>query len=429
MRILHFSTYDIRGGAAQAAFDLHRNLRETGHASRMVVRHKNSMDPDVLEVRTTRWRWRCERLRKCAQKIWRNEKSTAGLFNFDDSILFGPVQLCCVPKGAIDVVCVHLCDELLTTRGMHGVGEYYGVPLVITLMDQEPITGGCHYSMGCNGYTRCCGNCPQLEPSCPRDASRRVWERKKRCLSGLSVTVRTGSRTSAGRVRDSSLFRDKPVRVLPGPINEEVFRPFDKMVARDLLGVPQDKTVVVFGASMLDDPRKGMHLFHESLGILNDMLARRGANGKVRGICLLGVGHGGRDIGAGLPFQRVFLEPFKDELALALVYQAGDVFVNASLQDEGPVMLAQAMMCGLPPVSFRTDLAVDILVTGQNGFLCERNSAEELSRGLSYALDCPEWDKMREQCHTDALSVFDRGRFMQSFVALCESAIHGAKKA
>ena len=50
MNIVHISTYDIRGGAARAAYRLHQGLLRLGEDSRMLVRHKGSTDDSVYSM-------------------------------------------------------------------------------------------------------------------------------------------------------------------------------------------------------------------------------------------------------------------------------------------------------------------------------------------------------------------------------------------
>ena len=45
-------------------------------------------------------------------------------------------------------------------------------PLVWTLHDMWPMTGGCHYSHGCDRYQKACGRCPQLDSHTDWDLSR-----------------------------------------------------------------------------------------------------------------------------------------------------------------------------------------------------------------------------------------------------------------
>ena len=51
-------------------------------------------------------------------------------------------------------------------------------PVVITMHDMNPFTGGCHYDMGCGRFTGKCGQCPQLGSTSDGDFSRRIWNRK-----------------------------------------------------------------------------------------------------------------------------------------------------------------------------------------------------------------------------------------------------------
>jgi hypothetical protein len=51
VRITHLNTFDCTGGAAKAAYRLHRGLLGLGHESRMVVRDKASDDPTVSVFR------------------------------------------------------------------------------------------------------------------------------------------------------------------------------------------------------------------------------------------------------------------------------------------------------------------------------------------------------------------------------------------
>ena len=50
MKILQISTYDVNGGAARAAYRLHRGLRGIGQDCRMLVRHKESQDDSGFSI-------------------------------------------------------------------------------------------------------------------------------------------------------------------------------------------------------------------------------------------------------------------------------------------------------------------------------------------------------------------------------------------
>src|SRR5262245_36852972 len=49
MKVVHLSKNDTQGGAARAAFRLHKGLQLQGHDSSMLVVNKSSDDPNVRE--------------------------------------------------------------------------------------------------------------------------------------------------------------------------------------------------------------------------------------------------------------------------------------------------------------------------------------------------------------------------------------------
>ena len=50
-------------------------------------------------------------------------------------------------------------------------------PIVWTMRDMWPMTGGCHYSMKCEKYKTGCGNCEQLKSNSGYDRSKFVLNR------------------------------------------------------------------------------------------------------------------------------------------------------------------------------------------------------------------------------------------------------------
>ena len=80
------------------------------------------------------------------------------------------------------------------------------VPIVWTLHDMNPFTGGCHYSNGCSRYTSGCGNCPQLVMPTERDVSRTSYQVKQAALARKNLHIVTPSRWLADLARQSGVF-------------------------------------------------------------------------------------------------------------------------------------------------------------------------------------------------------------------------------
>lgn len=56
--------------------------------------------------------------------------------------------------------------------------------------------------------------------------------------------------------------------------------------------------------------------------------------------------------------------------------------ISCSLQDAGPVMINEALACGVPVISFKVGVANDIIFNKKNGFLLKKISHIELAKSI-----------------------------------------------
>jgi glycosyltransferase involved in cell wall biosynthesis len=178
------------------------------------------------------------------------------------------------------------------------------------------------------------------------------------------------------------------------------------------------KRILVFGAAVLDDRRKGIAMLMDAFRKLHDSM-RAGAIARcsVGDVLLVVLGHGGSDLVTALPFAHTCLGYVHDERLLRLVYAAADYYVNPSLEDEGPMMLVQSLMCGTPAVSTPTLQAQDIVVSGVTGFLCGAVTADALAEALREALAWPRHGEMRVAARQAALTAVSREVFVSRYLA------------
>lgn len=382
MRILHFSTDDITGGAAKAAYRLHSAVRLSGHESQMVVLRKKSDDDSVLQAPhpiPKPWASRFERLRQRIPGLKQQQPTANYTFNFDPEPKINFQAMLESFQHSPDVICLHWITGLLNVLAIRKLYDHFRCPIVWVMADQEPMTGGCHYSFGCEGYMQECGNCPQLDPSFAQDFSSTIWHRKKQLLTDLPICFVAPTSWGKGKLRQSSLFRNHRCEQIPYPIDPQIFRPFDKKTARDLFHLPQDKKIIFFGATYLEDRRKGMPQLLDAL----NSLAQQSRDD----IFLLVAGLNGKLLMGKLPFEGKYLGQLNDDLTLALAYQAADIFLCPSIEDAGPMMIPEAMMCGTPVVAFNAGGAPDLIENMKTGYLANFADPGDLTYGILRLLE------------------------------------------
>jgi glycosyltransferase involved in cell wall biosynthesis len=218
-----------------------------------------------------------------------------------------------------------------------------------------------------------------LGSSCENDLSRWTWNRKERAWRNLDLTLVAPSRWLADCARSSSLFRDFRVEVIPNGLDTETFRPGDKEGARNTLGLPQDKKIILFGAvRAISDPNKGLHLLIPALQVFSkessDTLAAVFSS------------LDGREMpDLGMP--AVFLGRIHDDRKLAEIYAAADVFVAPSIQEAFCQTAAEALACGTPVVAFGATGLLDVVEHQRCGYLAQPYDAGDLACGIAWVLE------------------------------------------
>ena len=145
-------------------------------------------------------------------------------------------------------------------------------PIVWTLHDMWAFTGGCHHSGDCENYQMACGNCEQyLKNPAENDLSNQIWQRKNTIFKPefINKTTIVGcSEWLANRAKKSSLLKGFSVKAIPNPLDISLFSPQNKAEARQKLGLPIDKKLILFVAAKISVIWKGFIYFQEALEIL-----------------------------------------------------------------------------------------------------------------------------------------------------------------
>lgn len=383
MKITHISASDFSGGAARAAFRLHTGLRRLGVNSQMFVGHRESSD-DAVTTYSPNGRLPERLLRGLRHRVLQREiaryqsrRPAGATFFSDDRTGYGGALVRQTPSA--DLLNLHW------VAGLVDYGSFFralsrDIPLVWTLHDMNPFTGGCHYTGGCGRFEQRCGACPQLGSEEDADASRAISERKRGAYAEISpgrLRVVTPSRWLGEQARRSSLFGGFRVATIPYGLDTETFRPQDQGLARGHFGIPANAKVVLFVAQWVNELRKGFFLLPRVLETLGDDPDLRAVS----------IGRGGESGGGA---KRVVLEYTDDERTLSLLYSAADVFLLPTVEDNFPNTALEAVACGVPVVAFRVGGVPEIVRDGVTGLLVEAGDAGGLGKAIGELLRNPE---------------------------------------
>jgi glycosyltransferase involved in cell wall biosynthesis len=376
VKALLLSTMDVEGGAARAAYRLHQGLKVAGVKSTMLVQRKASDDPNVLPYFQRASYARIAGLRYL-------EATPLRLYPQHDPAPWGfgliPNRVHHrVHELRPDIVHLHwICGGFVPVSAISQLPQ----PLVWTLHDMWPFTGGCHYSGACQGYEASCGSCPQLHSTVQHDVSRLIWRQKAQSWADVDLTIVTPSRWLARSARQSSLFRDRRIEVIPYGLDLQRYRPLDKRLVRSLLGLPADKPLILFGAvSSTSDPRKGFRYLEAALRQLQRHSWTRSPE-----LAVFGASAPAHPPDLGMPVH--FLGSLHDEMSLAAAYASADVFVAPSVQDNLPNTVQEAAACGTPTVAFDIGGMPDMIEHQQTGYLAKPFEVDDLARGISWVID------------------------------------------
>jgi glycosyltransferase involved in cell wall biosynthesis len=414
LRILLASAHDRKGGAAVAASRLRDGLLSLGHAPRMFVQTQSVQHPATCGPRTATERT-INRLRSNIDGLaLRRYNTQPELFSASWLPRRWPAM---ADAGPFDIVHLHWTNAgFLSVRDIGAIQ----VPVVWTLHDMWAFTGGCQYDAGCGRFAVGCGRCPVLGSGGDDDLSFRRFKAKRALWAALRLTIVCPSRWMASEAARSSIFAGREIVVLRNGLNLQRYKPIDRAFARSALGLPSHLRLVLFGAlNPGGDQRKGYDLLQEAVGVLaSSSDVSKQSNEAGLGLVVFGSENERQERLQGLPTW--YLGHLTDDVSLALLYAACDVFVAPSRQENLANTVAEALACGTPCVAFNIGGMPDLIEHGENGFLAQPFDAADLARGITWCLERADgrWERLCDRARRFSIEHLDGVRQAQGYVEI-----------
>jgi glycosyltransferase involved in cell wall biosynthesis len=388
MRVLIVNTSERTGGAAVAANRLMKALNNNGVKAKMLVRDKESDNLTVVGLPKSpmlHWHFLWERF----VIFCRLHFSRKHLFEIDIANTGSDITKLREFQEA-DVIHLHWINQgMLSLNSIHKILRS-GKPVVWTMHDIWPATAICHLTLGCHYFINHCANCKYLPGGGgSSDLSSRIWQKKQQIQADGNIYYVACSRWLESEAKASALLKGQKITSIPNPIDTHIYKKGNRQEARQRLGLPLDKKLILFASQRVTNVNKGMSYLIDACRQLGDL---------TKDLCevvILG-GHA-EEVLDQLPMKAHPLGYVNDEQRVIDVYNAADVFVLPSLSENLPNTIMEAMACGVPCVAFKVGGIPEEIDHLKNGYVAAYRDAADLAKGIAWVLQEADYESLSSQ--------------------------------
>ena len=230
-----------------------------------------------------------------------------------------------------------------------------GMPVVTTLHDFWPLTGGCHFTQGCTEYARSCDSCPQARRLFYPMVKSAYQEKSKVLLSERHHLI-APSRWILNRALQHPSISEDRIHHIPNMLDRKL-SPERATAATHTQGRRESSFTIGFVAARINEPRKGLKTLVRACSELH----RDGHD-----FVLHTVGSGSPD--RSHPWWS-HLGPISDESNLAEFYSDCDLIVVPSSEDNSPTVVLEAGQSRTPVAVTENSGGGEFVEHGETGFV------------------------------------------------------------
>lgn len=419
MKVLIVNTYDV-GGAANASLRLHEGLIGEEIDVNVLLKEKRNKYKNTFQFHTKK---------KSLSSLERFKKKIVNLFIKDDNEIWKKrfsfiknrsksLEWFSFPETNYDITESTLYKEsdIINLHWVAGFLDYKSFfekntkPVVWTLHDMNPFTGGEHYLEKFIGIDKLGNPIPRIINNEEEEIFDHNLKIKLTSLKGVdNLTIVAPSKWLFKEAKESKVFSGKSVIHIPNGLCSKEFIIHDQLKARKHLNIPVDKKVILFVAHSIDNKRKGFDYLHRALDKINkdDIV-----------LCAIGEDNEILDSLKNV----IKLGKINDNNQMSLAFSAADVFVIPSLMDNLPNTVLESLMCGTPVIGFPVGGIPDLVIDGKNGILAKEISVQALQEAMCLFFETSDGfdaNKIRK----DAISRYDISIQAKKYIRLFKDMV------
>jgi len=411
MKVLLINTFETKGGAAVACKRLAIALQKKGLDVTMLVRDKTTTDPFVeTEVDSyfirlySKFTFIAERLQIfIANRFKKNNLFAISTASCGFKIHNSPLV------HETDIIHLHWINQGMLSNREIGKLTRLGKPIVWTMHDMWPMTGVCHHSGDCTRYMEGCGYCKFLTKPSRHDLSYQVFRKKKDAICNRNIQYVACSEWLRNKTEKSLLLTANQMTNIPNPINTDFFVPGNQQKARQELLLPTDKKLILFGAAIVSEKKKGIDYLIKATNLLTDLY---------NDVELVYFGEVKSEISEAFGLKTHALGYMSDMTKIAKMYQAVDCFVTPSLEENLPNMIMEAMSCGVPCIGFETGGIPEMITHLDNGYIAQYKSAEDLATGIRTVLAKSSEETFKVAARSFVLANYSESKVAEKYIQI-----------
>ncbi|MDB9755946.1 glycosyltransferase [Winogradskyella sp.] len=414
MKPLIVNTYTI-GGAATAAYRLHYGLLDAGINSKFLhaygpdkIENEVQLFPEISFQQKVSTKLK-KKINHIFHDIWLSSeeaiiKKRPKSFDF---FSFPRTDFNITNHTAYkdsDLVNLHWVANLIDYQRFFKTNTK---PTFWTLHDMNAFTGGCHYSNDCIQFNTKCIKCPQLEGTGQEKVISKYWELKLKSIQeSKNLKFICLSEWMQDNLLQSSIGTNRESVIIRNGLDENIFKPYPKNIAKSLFNLPSDKIILLFVSQNLNNERKGFSILEEAINLVKNK----------NDFHFVAVGGG-----TGKRTKNIqYIQHINDQRLMPLLYSAADAYIIPSLMDNMPNTIAEAQLCGTPVIGFKNTGIKEMIKPNLNGILVENFTAQELANVIeNLATTLSKFDI--ETIRSNAVKEYSLKRQVDEYIKLFKS--------